>query len=278
MAEHIGVPVEDLYQIRVPIDVDGKRQELSIGEWKDRVRTGIGADTLEEQKQAFAQERKVVEQHLAQQNEATRVAFAEAGALIEAAEKQLMGDMERIPWAALREEDPAEWSAKQTEFKERQDAIKASKQELQEKWKAQVETQQAEAKQQLQTHLQRERDALLVAIPEWRDEAKFDSERKELRDYLSRSGFNDQEIESAVDHRLVLMARKAMMFDQQQTSASLSRKKVAKVAKRVVSPGTTQGKQAAREDVLDRLKAQHKKTGNVDSAASLIAARRQQTR
>lgn len=271
VAQHLGVPVEDLYGLTVPIDVEGKRQELSIGEWKDRVRAGIESDVLAEQRKAFADERKQAEERLQQQGEAMRIAFAEAAALTEAAERQLQGEVENL--AAIRESDPAEWAAKQTELKQRQDAIEASKRELRERWQAQVETQQAEVQTQLQAHIARERDSLLEAIPEWRDEDVFTTERREMRDYLSMSGFSEQEIETAVDHRLILMARKAMRYDAQQAQASLSRKRVAKVAKKVVKPGATQGKQAAKEDAFAKLRAQHKKSGSTDSAAALIAAK-----
>lgn len=273
LAEHIGVEVADLYQISVPLDVDGKKAELSIGEWKDKVRTGIEADALAEQRKAFVEERQAEQQRLAAQHQALQTSIAEAAALTEAAEKRMMQDLEGIDWAKLRSDDPAEWAAKQQEIKDRQTQIQEAKAELARQWQAQAETLKAEQTEQLGKHLEREREALLKAIPEWRDESAFESERKGMREYLSGQGFADEEIDQATDHRLILMARKAMLYDQEQAKQAVALKKVAKVAKKIVRPGAATGKQAAKQDALDRLQGQLKKSGRMDDAAALIAAR-----
>jgi hypothetical protein len=38
-----------------------------------------------------------------------------------------------------------------------------------------------------------------------------------LKDYLTRTGFSEDEVRSVVDARAVLIARKAMLYDQMQT-------------------------------------------------------------
>lgn len=274
LAEHVGVEAADLYHITVPIDVDGKREEFSIGEFKDKIRAGVESEALAEQRKAFADEQKAAEEHIAARRQQAQQAMAEAAVLTEAAEKRLMSDLEGIDWAELRGSNPAEWAAKQQEVQQRQAQIQASKQELARNWQAQSETMRAEQAGQLQEHLGREREALLQAVPEWRDEGAFDTERKSMREYLSVQGFADAEIDNATDHRLIVMARKARLYDEQSAKASVATKKVAKVGKKILKPGTTAGKQVARDDALAKLRTNVRKSGKVDDVAAYLSASR----
>lgn len=274
LAEHIGVDVGDLYGITVPITVDGKPVELPIGEWKDRVRAGVEADTVAEQRRAFAEEKKAAESQIATRRAEVEDSIRQAAALTESAEKQLLADIEGVNWAELRESQPAEWAAKQQEMQQRQAQIKESKQAAQAAWRQHVETQGAEHQAQIAEHIQRERDALLQAVPEWRDEGVFDSERKEMREYLSGVGFTDAEVDGATDHRLIVMARKARAYDEQQTKASVARKKVAKVGKKIIRPGSPASKQVAKDDAMTGMRKKLRKSGKVEDAYALIAAAR----
>lgn len=272
LASHLGVEVEDLYHITVPIDVEGKRAEFEIGEWKDKVRAGVEADALAEQRKAFAEERQAVEGEIAARRQQAQQSIAEAAALTESAEKRLLSDLEGVDWAELRSSDPAEWAAKSQEVKDRQAQIQEAKQELAKSWQAQTETMRAEQVEKLGEHLARERDALLQAVPEWRDEGAFDTERKVMREYLSGVGFADNEIDNATDHRLIVMARKARLYDEQQAQTSVARKKVAKVGK-IVRPGSASVKQAGKQDTLTKLQGTLRKSGKVEDAAAIIRER-----
>ena len=276
LASAVGLDVEDLYQITVPIDVDGQRQEVSIGEWKDRVRAGIDSDAVAEARREAAEQRKASEAEIAGQRMQVQQTIAQAAALTEAAEKRLVADMESVNWADLRNNDPAEWSARQTELQQRQADIAEAKQKLSEAWTTQAETQKAEFTAQFTEHATRERDALLKAIPEWQDEGVFETERQSMRGYLSGAGFTEDEITSAVDHRVILLAQKAMKFDAAAAKSKVARKKVVKVGKKILRPGATAGKQAALEDRDTKLRVAHRKAGKIDTAADLIAARRTQ--
>ena len=68
-----------------------------------------------------------------------------------------------------------------------------------------------------------------------------------------------------------------MLYDRAEAKNQVARKKVAKVGKKIVRPGTATGKQTAAEDEMTRLRLAHKKVGSMDSAAALIAARRRRT-
>jgi hypothetical protein len=273
LAEHIGVEVEDLYHITVPVPVGDGKQEISIGEWKDRIKAGIDAEQVSKERETFAQEQRAVAQELAAKRAQVEQGVAQAAALTQAAEKRLLSDMESIDWNALRSEDPAEWSAKRTELQARQGQIQRAKEDLQKAWAQHAEAQRAEDQANLAQHIERERGALLKAVPDWADQKAFESERADMRTYLLGAGFTDEDIEHAVDHRLIVMARKAMLFDRAEAQKSVARKKVAKIGKKVLRPGATTGKQAAIEDADAQLRAAHKKAGKIDSAAQLIAAR-----
>ena len=273
LAKHLDVEAADLYGITVPLEVEGQRLEMSLGEWKDKVKASLDAEKVAEQRKELADERQAAETRLASQRQQVEQSFAEAARLTEVAEKRLLADLEGIDWAQLRSDNPAEWAARQQEMQQRQAQIQEAKNELAANWQKHAETQQAEAAEELTKHLQREQEALFEAIPDWRNTDKYESERKALAEYLSGQGFTDEEIANAADHRLIVMARKAQMYDQQTRKQSVAKKKVAKVGKRIVKPGATAGKEAARQDAEAALRAQLRKSGSVNDAAALIAAR-----
>lgn len=274
LADHVGVSVEDLYHITVPFEIGGQRSELSISEWKDKVRAGLDADAVAAQRREFAELKKASEQALEEKRQQLERSIAEAAALTESAEKRLLEEVEGTDFAALRESDPAEWAAKQQEVQQRQAQIEAAKAEVAKHWEAHGESLRAEQEAKLQEHLAREREMLLSAVPEWRDEATRESERTALREYLSVSGFTNEEIAGATDHRLIVMARKARLYDESQRKTGVAQKKVAKVGKKIVRPGTTAGKQVARADQMTTLQNRLRKSGRLDDAVAVISARR----
>ena len=91
--------------------------------------------------------------------------------------------------------------------------------------------------------------------------------------YLSGYGFTDQEVERVIDHRVILLAQKAMKYDAREKTSKVARKKVVRVGKKLLRPGATAGKQAAMEDRNAKLRVAHRKAGTIGTAAALIAAR-----
>jgi len=62
--------------------------------------------------------------------------------------------------------------------------------------------------------LQAQSDALVRAIPEWKDPEAAKAGKAKVAQYLRGKGYTDQQINTLVDHRVVVMAHKALQSEQ----------------------------------------------------------------
>jgi len=211
-------------------------------------------------------------QELSEKNEHLQEQFATAGKLIEKAESLLERDSNAIDWQVLREDDPAEYSAKKAEFAERKEEIQKLKQEASREYQDYRQQQQSSMQPSGEV-LQEEREKLVEALPEWGDpdKAKEDDE-KITKDLLNR-GFSIEDIRNVYDHKLVILARDAMLYRQSQSSNDVAKKKVAKVPK-VMKPGAPKSHEQANKEKLEKQRKQLKQSGNIDDAFALLKARR----
>jgi hypothetical protein len=90
-----------------------------------------------------------------------------------------------------------------------------------------------------------------------------------MRNYLTKLGYKDQEINSVYDSRQVVLIKDAMAYDKLKKSNVKVTKKVAQAPK-VVKPGVAKTKadeaRRQRQEKLNRLK----KSGRVKDAAKLF--------
>lgn len=125
---------------------------------------------------------------------------------------------------------------------------------------------QQEQVQQFQARSAEEQGKLLKALPEWADPAKAKEEASAVDGYLRDAGFSDQERGSFIDHRIVLVAREAMLyrkFMQQQAQAT---QRVQNLPPKVERPGN--GVQPG--DGRTRAMKNHAQHGSVESGAAAI--------
>lgn len=156
--------------------------------------------------------------------------------------------------------DAMEFARAERAWEQQRDDITAVKQER-ERMSHQQQEDQARYLQQI---AQMEQDRLMQKLPEWRNDSVRQKETQELSDYLRQVGYGDQEISSLLDHRAVLIARKAKLYDELTLTGK------AKVAKaKTMAPGTKDVPRKA--NVRDHIK-RAKKTGSVDDAARAIAS------
>lgn len=139
--------------------------------------------------------------------------------LLTALQQQVQGTTaEKTPeyWARLRAEDPVQYSIEYTDHLANQEklrAIQAEQQRLQ-------QSSQAEQARALQEYVAQERQKLLQAKPEWRDDKVRQQALSEVRDYAARTyGFTPEELNNAFDHRAILAMHKAMAYDRMMAKA-----------------------------------------------------------
>jgi len=116
-------------------------------------------------------------------------------------------------WAGLRESDPAEYGVRMMDRNEAERVIGQRQRELDTARQQQAYQQQAQMSHAQQSHLARERDALLGAIPAWRDPATRIEQSRQLRDWAIGEGYSAEDLANLSDHRMVRTLHKAWRAD-----------------------------------------------------------------
>ena len=239
------------------VKVDGKEVEVSLEELqKGYSRT----QDYTRKTQQIAEVRKHAEAEL-QAVRAEREQYAHLLGALEAQVQQ--ATQPNIDWERLYQEDPIEWVRQREVMRENQEksaAIQSEKQRL-------SQLSQQEQMQQHQMVLHHEQEALVAAIPEWKDAKKAAAEKAMLVQFGQKAGFSPDELKNVLDHRAVVLLRKAALYDQM-------------VSKRgQIKPVTNNGPRPAKPGAAGRvsnnteaLRAQQRlaKTGRVDDAADAI--------
>lgn len=216
--------------------------------------------------QQLAEERRVLQAQMqaAQQQQQMQSAVANLVAEAKAVEGQL-AQYKDIDWNALVESDPVQAMKLDRQHRELQAYYQNKVNDINQTTQ-QVQSQQAQIKQEM---LQREHQAMLQSIPDWTDKTKFAEESGSIRGFLENTGFNADEIGSIVDHRHVIVARKAMLYDKLMAGKPAVTKKVAEAPKPVKStaPQTSKSK-----DAYTKTRHELRKTGRTEYAERAIEA------
>ena len=239
------------------VKVDGKEVEVTL----DELQKGYSrTQDYTRKTQQIAEVRKQTEAELS----AVRAEREQYAQLLSALESQVQQVAQpNIDWDRLYQEDPIEWVRQREVMRDNQEkaaAIQSEKQRLN-------QLSQQEQAQFMQQKLQHEQEALLAAIPDWKDAKKAQAEKALLVEFGQKIGFTPEELKSVVDHRAVLMLRKAALYDQMMSKRG-NIKPVTNNGPRPAKPGA-----AGRvSNTTEAVRAQQRvaKTGRVDDAANAI--------
>ena len=239
------------------VKVDGKEVEVTL----DELQKGYSrTQDYTRKTQQIAEVRKQTEAEL-QAVRAEREQYAQLLGALEAQVQQV--SQPNIDWDRLYQEDPIEWVRQREVMRDNQEraaAIQSEQQRL-------SQLSQQEQAQFMQQKLQHEQEALLAAIPDWKDAKKAQAEKALLVEFGQKIGFTPEELKSVVDHRAVLMLRKAALYDQMMSKRG-NIKPVTNNGPRPAKPGA-----AGRvSNTTEAVRAQQRvaKTGRVDDAANAI--------
>ena len=239
------------------VKVDGKEIEVTL----DELQRGYSrTQDYTRKTQQIAEARKQTEAEL----QAVRAEREQYAQLLGALEAQIQqATQPQIDWDRLYAEDPIEWVRQRELMRENQEknaAIQSEKKRL-------SELSQQEQMQQHQMLLQQEQEALMSAIPEWKDSKKAAAEKAMLVQFGQKVGFSPDELKNVVDHRAVVLLRKAALYDQMMSK------------RKDIKPVTNNGPKTAKPGAAGRvsnnteaLRAQQRlaRTGRVDDAADAI--------
>lgn len=268
LAAHLGVDPADLYNVAIPHTVNGERREFTLGEIKDRF------TDFEETAQIREQATKQIEVYRKIEQEARQVFEDQSAATaryVQAVEQMALQPFASINWDALRLQNPGEFITKSQQLHQVQQHLMGLRQQAAEA----VESAKKKFDEQRQAigkeRELREQQALLKAIPEWRDPKVADAERLELAEFMLSRGYTVDEIEAVDDHRALLLVRDAMMARKARDAGAVAAKKVVKLAKKLVKPGSRASGDGNKTQAAVLAKAHRENPGSTDIAAARIA-------
>lgn len=232
---------EDLYTVKV----NGEEKQVTLEE----LQKGYMMESDYRQKTSqVSEKRKAIEAQQAQLEKT----LDEARAFIEFE----AADLESTEMQELKEYDPeAYWK--------KVDAVKAKA----ERFKEKQDEQRARLEEKRQALIEKEREKLTQAIPDWLDTDKAKAEAEELSKSLQAIGYSDAELSGITDHRMFVLARKAMLFDKIQ-SGDIESKKV-KTAPKSASPAAKRSTLTAKQKAMQQAK-ERARSGKVNDAQAAI--------
>lgn len=239
------------------VKIDGKEVEVTL----DELQKGYSrTQDYTRKTQQVAEMRKQTESELT----AIRAEREQYAQLLGALSEQVKAAAEpKVDWDRLYQEDPIEYVRQREVMRENREkaaAIQAEQQRL-------AEIAQQEQMKEMQAHKAKESQALLEAIPTWKDPAKAKAEKAMLIEFGQKMGFTSEELGNIYDHRVVLALRKAALYDQMQAKRQ-GIKPVTNNGPKPAKPGAA-GRVSQMSDAV-RAKQRLAKTGRVDDAASAI--------
>ncbi len=266
LAEAMGIDTGKLLGIKVKTKIDGQEGEASLA---DLVKSYQLEGHLNKKSMAMSEQQKAYEAHITQQKQAMDQQAQELNTYFRYAENELFRDFNNVDWDALRDYNPAEWTAKRQEFNDRYQTIQNFGQQVNQKIQHNQVQQQEQFKQQVVQIVENESKQLLNKIPEWSNGDKKSAEQKEMRGYLKGHGFDDEDLNSVIDHRYVLLARKAWLYDKLAQSKPQVNKKVKTLPAFIKQSGLKSKADVRAEKYTGKIK-QLKKSGSIKDAASLL--------
>jgi hypothetical protein len=238
------------------VKVDGKEVEVTL----DELQKGYSrTQDYTRKTQQIAETRKAVDAEAS----AIRAEREQYAQLLGALQQQLETTEVPIDMDRLRDEDPIEW-VRQSEIR-RQKQEKLAAIQFEQQRLSQLTAQQRA--QEMNAHLATQQEALIQAVPEWKDSKKAQAEKALLVEFGKKIGFSDDELKNVYDHRAVVALRKAALYDQMMSKRGQ--------IKPVVNNGPRPAKPSAAGRVSTttestRAKQRLAKSGRVNDAASAI--------
>ena len=238
------------------VKVDGKEIDVTL----DELQKGYSrTQDYTRKTQQIAETRKAVEAEAS----AIRAEREQYAQLLGALKQQLESTEAPVDMDRLYNEDPIEWVRQSEVMRQKQDKLAAIQSEQQ---RLSQLTAQQRAKE-MDAHLATQQEALIQAVPEWKDSKKAQAEKALLVEFGKKIGFSDEELKNVYDHRAVIALRKAALYDQMMSKRGQ--------IKPVINNGPRPAKPSAAGRVSTttestRAKQRLAKSGRVNDAASAI--------
>jgi hypothetical protein len=270
LATHYELDPEWMDSLEIPVKINGAESKAKLSDLKKNYQITEAAESrLREAKEKARAEMQVV----AEKRETLNSQFAIVASLIEQTEKTLTKDESGINWDELRRQDPAEWTAKRAEFAQRREEIQRLKTDAVGSYQSTITQSQQEAQEQQRQYLQEQAQLLVEKLPEWKNPETAKTEKTAVAEYLYNQGFAQEDIAAASDHRMIVLARKAMLYDKGHDKAEVTKLKVTKIPK-VLKPGTPKSSDQVASEKAVQAKSRLKQSGSLEDALAALRSKR----
>lgn len=248
-------------QTKHKVKVDGEEIEVTL----DEALAGYQRQQAFTKKtQALAEERNALQTEA----QATVQARQEYLDRLEIVEKALTGGATEPDWAQVKKDNPAKYAEMRTAWQERQEQLSSLQAEQQRVRKEQKDALETERERILTAEAER----LEAAIPEWAadPDAKRTEQSKIVQFAQNTYGFTPDDLGSVVDHRVILLLRDAMKYQDLQAQGEAV-KQVAKERRRkspTLQPGSPKARAGKKQAKAASARKRLAKSGRIDDAAA----------
>lgn len=261
-AEKVGEATPE--PVKFTIKVDGKDVELTSEEIAEHYKNGLRQADYTKKTMEVSEQRKAAEAEATKVRE-ERQQLAQKLTQAQTILQAQLQEQSKIDWHQLREADPQEFLKQWHLYSERQASLQGNIAEQQQLFAKH----QAEQSEQVKKFISEQQDQLLAKLPEWKDATKAKAEKAAISEYLKSQGLEESQIQNITDHRVVLMARDAMLYRQTMEKARTAAEKVKTLPQKVERPG---GGESNSLDGRSAAMKQLGRTGRVEDAARVFAS------
>ena len=243
------------------VEVDG--EEITVEELK---RGNLRQRDYTRKTQELAEARKQLEVNY-EEIQRERAQYAQ---MLPALQERLQQPVEQEPdWDTLYDTDPTMAAKAERQWRKQQEERAAQLQAVEAERQRMMGLEQQRLEQMQAQYFEQQRELLPELIPEWRDSSVASKEAKDIRGFLLKEGFSEQDVNGLTNATLVKLARKAMLYDQGQTRATEAKKKPKTQKTKTLKAGSrsTQPRpKSEQKQALQRVR----QTGRVQDAAAAI--------
>lgn len=245
-----GLDPDWMYTLKDTLKVDGELREMTLAEIKAQAQMNLAGDNRFEHA-------KKLEKELAEQKRTWAESFdlqaTVAANLLKESGGEIVRAKQELESSRLQDDDPAEYAKQMLKLQQREQEWTRKIMALADSVKAENERRAQIQAQESREMLAKGSEALLEAIPEWRNPEVAQKDATALQDYLIRQGFTEQQLRENTDPRLFVMAHKARLFDESKGAADVTQKRLRRVPK-VAKPGAPKAPEQVNQEKVAALK------------------------
>lgn len=261
--------VDDDNQVKFKTKVDGEQGEATLEQLLKSYQTEASNNN---KSMKLADMKKAQQELFDQSNNHAQQQAQFAATMLEAIKTNYLNEVSQANLDQLRIDDPAEYSARQIEFSQKQQQIQDMANQSLQALNEANQAQEAEKQRLTQERIPIEVKAFEEAFKNMNVKIT-ETLPSDITTYLKSQNYSDDEIKDNPDHRFMVMAYKAKMFDQ--GTKNVTEKQVKKKLPKVLKSGQKPSVKAVNSVKLNKAIAKAKKSGSVQDAVARLKASRQ---